>query len=70
MPKHLAKAWYTTNAIPDQDVRGHLSASIPDRAFEQGQIVHVDWSEPGMVEVTFLVNGESPFPSPERISHA
>jgi hypothetical protein len=69
MPKHLTKTWYTTNAVPEEGVAGHVSATIPDRAFEQGQIVHVDWSQSGWVEVTFLVEGTSPIPSPERVTH-
>jgi len=58
MPKHLTRTWYKTDYTggPEGGV-GTFSGSIPDRAFEDGTIVNVDWSEPGAVEVTFLHEG-------------
>jgi hypothetical protein len=48
--------WYRTDA---SDGVGTGSSTIPDRVFKDGwQIVNVDWSVRGEVEVTFLVPGD------------
>lgn len=56
--KHLSRTIYRTDVDESNpDYIGMFSASIPDRALEDSQIVNVDWSERGWVEVTYLVPG-------------
>lgn len=53
---HLFRSWYRTDFAPGSV--GNISDTIPGRALADGrQIVHVDWSVPGEVEVTFLIPG-------------
>jgi hypothetical protein len=53
------RTWYRTDY--DKGGVGTVSTSIPDRAFERGPIVDVNWKPrgmaPGWVEVTFLMEG-------------
>lgn len=53
----LMRTDYKTDVHDDEpEYRGSFSATIPDRAFQDGRkIVDVDWSERGWVTVTFLV---------------
>jgi hypothetical protein len=57
MPRHLMRTWYKTDVVQGDPAVGTFSASIPDRAFEDGTIVDVDWSVRGEVQVTFLKEG-------------
>jgi hypothetical protein len=60
MPKHLFRTVYRTDATDDEpEYKGMFSETLPDSAFWESQIVHVDWSERGWVEVTYLVEGRS-----------
>ena len=55
---HLMRTHYKTDYDPDEpEYNGKFSASLPLN--EDGQIVNVDWSEPGWVEVTWLISGRS-----------
>jgi hypothetical protein len=60
--KHLVRVEYSTDygSDPaDSEYPGNFSGTIPDRPFLAGwQVVGVDWSTPGVVEVTFLVPGD------------
>ena len=50
--KRLMRTWYKTDA---EDGIGTFSAPFPWRT--ESQIVNVDWSVPGEVEVTWLIDG-------------
>lgn len=56
---HLMRIAYRTDAAPDEpEYIGTFSDTIPASALRDGgQIVGVDWSERGSVEVTFLIPG-------------
>lgn len=54
MRKKLMRVWYRTDA--DETSVGMFSAPFPWR--EGNQIVGVDWSTPGEVWITWLVNAE------------
>lgn len=56
---HLMRVAYRTDIIEDEpEYIGSQSTSIPARAIQNGrQIVDVDWSKRGEVEVTYLVPG-------------
>lgn len=53
----LMRTWYSTDVNDDEpEYIGTFSGIIPGRALEDGrQIVHVDWSKKGEVEVTYLI---------------
>lgn len=58
--KHLMRTIYRTDATEEEpDYYGAFSDTIPASAFRGGEkdIVHVDWSHRGWVEVTFLIPG-------------
>jgi len=56
---HLMRTIYRTDAIEEEpDYLGSFSDTIPASAFSAStQIVNVDWSRRGWVEVTFLQPG-------------
>ncbi|MFD2421639.1 hypothetical protein [Amycolatopsis pigmentata] len=60
MSWHLFRVSYRTDATDeDPDYQGSFSDTIPDSALRDGaQIVGVDWSQRGWVEVTYLKRGE------------
>ena len=70
--KHLMRTWYKTDVSDDDpEYVGNTSATIPARAFESGyQIVAVDWSTHGEVEVTFLIPGSGFRPAPPKSAEA
>lgn len=52
--KRLMRTTYTTDYDPNEpEVLGSFSANIPENA--DWQVVNIDWSQPGWVEVTFLI---------------
>lgn len=57
--KHLMRTVYQTDVTPaDGGYAGAFSGTLPAAVFRDGwEIVHVDWSQRGWVEVTFLVPG-------------
>lgn len=57
---HLHRTWYRTDAKDDEpEYVGAFSGTIPARALEDSrQIVSVDWSQRGWVEVTYLTPGD------------
>lgn len=56
---YLMRTWYPTDVTPeDPEYDGAFSGDIPQSAFRDGRIVHVDWSERGVVEVTYLMHAE------------
>lgn len=56
---HLFRTIYRTDAtVEEPEYIGSFSDTIPDSALRQGQIVNVDWSVRGWVEVTFLAPGK------------
>jgi hypothetical protein len=60
---HLFRTQYCTDVSDDEpEYKGMVSTTIPASALEQGKIVHIDWSERGWVEVTFLIPGRSVIP--------
>lgn len=60
MAWHLMRMEYQTDAtVEEPGYRGSWSGTIPDSALRgDTQIVAVDWSIRGWVEVTYLVRGE------------
>jgi len=59
-PSHLIRIVYRTDAtVEEPEYIGSFSDTIPASALDQRQIVHVDWSVRGWVEVTFLIPGRS-----------
>lgn len=58
--KHLMRTIYQTDATTDEpDYLGSFSSTLPASVFRDGwQIVNVDWSKRGWVEVTYLVPGQ------------
>lgn len=72
-PSHLMRTIYRTDAtVEEPEYVGSFSDTIPGSALQQGQIVNVDWSKRGWVEVTFLVpgqhDGNGNVPYPEEIT--
>jgi hypothetical protein len=61
MAKKLMRTWYSTDTNKDEpSYIGCFSATIPDSAFRDGnQIVNVDWSRRGEVEVTYLIGEDN-----------
>ena len=56
-PYHLMRHWYQTDTSDDEpDYEGTQSSTIP--GWGDREIVGVDWSRRGWVEVTFLIPGE------------
>jgi hypothetical protein len=54
--KRLHRTWYKTDVDDNEpEYVGAFSDPFPDPAMRDAQIVAVDWSEPGWVEVTYLV---------------
>lgn len=60
MSKYLMRTWYKTEAA-EHEGEGIFSASIPDAAFNNSTILDVNWSTRGEVQVTFLMEGPSPY---------
>lgn len=57
--QRLMRTWYRTDIDPaDPAYRGAFSTHFPAEG-DHGRIVAVDWSEPGWVEVTWLIPGQS-----------
>jgi hypothetical protein len=53
----LMRTWYQTDYDENEpEYVGSFSGVIPNIPLMNGsQIIHVDWSTPGQVEVTFLI---------------
>lgn len=54
----LHRTWYPTDVTDeDPDYVGAFSDPFPDprHRTDGAQIVHVDWSKPGEVQVTYLI---------------
>jgi len=62
---HLMRTWYITDVdSAEPEYVGVFSSTIPDTFLADGaQVVSVDWSERGQVEVTYLLPGD------RRVSH-
>lgn len=59
LPRHLMRTIYRTDATEEEpDYLGSFSDTIPASALDQGEVVNVDWSHRGWVEVTFLQAGQ------------
>jgi hypothetical protein len=55
---HLTRVLYRTDAtVEEPEYIGSFSSSIPESALRNSQIVNVDWSIRGWVEVTYLRSG-------------
>ncbi len=58
---YLHRTWYRTDATSGEpQYPGAFSTEIPATALDNRQVVGVDWSRRGWVEVTFLIRGYSP----------
>ncbi len=68
--QYLMRTWYRTDGADPKfpDYVGAFSVTIPKWPEGEARIVAVDWSEPGMVEVTWLQWGESPARIPPKPS--
>ena len=54
----LHRAWYATDTDnSDPNYEGSFSVEIPDPKKSDREIVGVNWSKPGWVEVTYLLRG-------------
>jgi hypothetical protein len=57
---HLHRTWYRTDTKEaEPEYVGAFSGTIPGSALAEREIVDVDWSERGWVQVTYLIRGES-----------
>lgn len=55
---YLMRTWYKTDAGDDPEYVGAFSHTA--RLAPSATVVRVDWSERGVVEVTYMLPGKSP----------